>query len=743
MTPKKYPKAFLIIWELFTLFTSLLIKILFGGVGMKKNASIILLACFMLWVIPLTVFAAEQNGDAPNLEKAILTAKKLFTIPKELDQFDSDYEQNDYGKVWSLRWYSNKGKGDLNVRVDALSHEIVGYHYYNPQDDEGSAGLPQITKTQGKQIALDFIKKAVPSKANEVILEEDNLSFNNPTYYNYSFIRKINDYEYPNNSIHVTLYSKTGKIRSFHVTWENTDTSPVQAKISREEAGKIFNEKFGFELKYFKPQVYGKQGKPVKLTYEINNPHQVAIDASTGEIVMEGYNERLYDQVGGGEDVQNSNSAKQKLTPEEQRITEELKGLISKDQALAAAEKVLNLSDNYTINSASLFRDWEYPELRIWSFSWECQGKNRSWWASAEVDAKSGKVVAFDYCDESCDPGGHEAFIIKEKNEAEKVTRNYLQSNYPEIVKNLRPQPEPIARPLNNPEDKNQPSYFFQYERMVNGIPFSQNYVTATVNSYTGKINSLRIRFVEQDFPKADNVIDKAGFTEDYFAKQPLIICYIKDQDKKMRLVYKLAPAESYRYDAENGQMIGWDGNPVRENKRAEITDIKGHWAENDIAMLNELGYLRLENGKFKPNTEMNQANIMRMLVKMNYFYISDSTEGNWYDPYYQQAQKSGIIKKNEINPSAEVTREEMAKYLARTIMPDKIATMDIYKKQNFKDFDKISKGYHGYVTILNNLGVMKGNSGYWNPQGKIKKGEACSALIRFMKLGIGSTEKL
>ncbi len=48
-------------------------------------------------------------------------------------------------------------------------------------------------------------------------------------------------------------------------------------------------------------------------------------------------------------------------------------------------------------------------------------------------------------------------------------------------------------------------------------------------------------------------------------------------------MVYKLAPLESYRFNAQSGAMIGLDGEPVKDNLAGEITDIKGHWAEHRL----------------------------------------------------------------------------------------------------------------------------------------------------------------
>ncbi|ATW28090.1 S-layer homology domain-containing protein [Candidatus Formimonas warabiya] len=708
---------------------------------MKKTLALFIIMGLILATVPLASIAQEPSNAPIQVEKAIEIAKGLFQISSSLDQFDSTYEQNEYANVWSLRWYNNKGDGEVNVRVDADSGEIAGYNAYDPQDYTGKySSIPKISRKEGESIALNFIKKVAPSKANQIILKPNNeTSYGGPVFHQYSFNRVINGVEYPANNISVEVNGQTGQVRSFNVSWEKINVTAKTPKLTLGEAEKIFTEKFGFELKYLKPQTSGTTSKPIMTIYEINNPYQVAIDASSGEIVQDDYYGPYYDRksmMGGGEAA--NDAQKPALSPIEQRIADELKGLISKESALEIAKKAAGVPDNFKLNGASLNKDWDFPELRIWSFQWNREEKDHYGWASAEIDAKTGKVLAFDFSEnnnpiDSSVPLDQRSLKIKSKSAAEKLVTSFLEDNYPEVVGNLRAQTDNYVRPYPAQDDNNQPNYFFPYERLVDGIPFSQNYVNATVDSYTGKISSFRIRFLDLDFPATDQVLDQTQFTADFFAENHMILVYSKDKDQNLRLVYKLAPLESYRFNAQSGEMIGFDGEPVKDHNVSEITDIKGHWAEQAINTLNQLGLLHYENGLFQPNGEITQAEIMKALVKSTNSYLTDSTEGNWYDSYYQQAKQSGLITAKEMNPSASVTREELAKYLTRTMVGDKYATLNIYKV-DFKDAAKITPGYAGYVAIVSGLGIMSGDGANFNPQTKALKGEACAILVKYLK---------
>lgn len=705
---------------------------------MKKLFTVLMIMGLLISMIPsVSAVDEEQGSSGITLEKAIEIAKGLFPVSENFDQFDSTYEQNEYANVWSLRWYNDKGDGELNVQVDAVSGEIAGYHAYDPADYSGEfSSIPKVSREAGERIARDFIKKAAPSKIGEIVLKPDNNSYyGGPVFHNYNFSRTINGIEYPANNIHVEVNGQTGQVRNFYLAWESITTATEAATLSRQDAEKIFMEKFGFELRYFRPQSNSTAVKPIMTIYEINNPSQVTIDALTGEIVQDSYY-GIYDRVMGGAGAAQEKSANSSLAPFEQKVADELNELISREKALGIAEKTIDIPKNCQLNYSNLTKDWNFPELRIWSFDWSLKENDRYGWASVEIDARTGKVLAFDYNEsDSKNQPEQKPLKVKTKAEAEKIVNRYLEDNYPEMAGNLRVQTDNYdVRPLNGEDEKNQPSYYFQYERLVDQIPFSQNYVRATVNSYTGEITSFRMRFLDLEFPKTDNVLEKAQFTADFLAKNQMMLVYTKDQDRNLRLVYKIAPLDSYRFDAQNGQMLDYNGQPIQDKKAGEITDINGHWAEEGINTLNQLGLLHYEKGLFQPDGQMTQAELIKALVKSANSYLADATEGNWYDNYYRQAKQSGLITEKEINPQAALTREQLAKFITRTVVGDKIAQLNIYQVP-YKDGAKISQGYQGYVAIVHGLGIMTGDGTNFNPQTKVKKGEACVVLVRYLKM--------
>ncbi|HHU33130.1 MAG TPA: hypothetical protein GXZ50_10810 [Clostridia bacterium] len=716
---------------------------------MKKLIAVLLTLCLIASFLPATVLAAESQKIS--LEEAIKIAKSHFQPGKEYDQFDSSYEQSDYANVWSLRWYSSKEHGEIYVRIDAETGEVAGYNYYNPKDYDGRtySSIPKVSKKEGEKIALDFIKKVAPSKAKQIVLKPtDQMYYGGPIFHNYTYYRVIDGIEYPANNINVEINGQTGEVRNFYSQWENLKLSPQKAKLSQADAQKIFNEKFGFELRYFKPQSYDnrKESKPVKLVYEIINPYQVTIDALTGEIVLDDYYYPYFRESEMAMDMGGAGSTKQALEPFEQEVVDQIKGLISKEDALTIAKKVIDVPKNFILRNSELRNDWDLPELKIWSFYWSYEEKNHYGWASVEIDAKTGKVLSFSFNEHKYDEQGKDllqpdTMAIKTKAEAEKLVQDFIKANYPEAAGSLQPRKDyyydiMVKYGENAPDmEKDQPYYYFNYERVVNGIPYGQNYVSATVNSYTGKISDFRIRFVDTAFPTTDNVINKDQFVADFFKNNPMNLVYTKDRDRNIRLVYKLAPIASYRFDAVTGDKLNWAGEVIKDTPKVELSGVTGHPAENDIKILHELGLLHVQDGAYSPDGNLTQAELIKMLVKSNNSYINDSAKGNWYDSYYEQAKNSGLITEKEANPTGNVTREEIAKYLVRTLVWDKIATLAIFQPPNFSDAEQITEGYEGYVAIASALDLITEEADAFQPKTQVKKGEACTLMVKYLKM--------
>jgi uncharacterized membrane protein YkoI len=716
---------------------------IYGGRTMKKSIAFLVMLMMLFSLLPASAFAAAET-KVVSLEKAIEIAKGFFPVPNGYDQFEQGLEQNmQFGDIWNLRWYKANGGGDMNVRVDAKTGDIVGYSSYDPSYYQNQySALPKIAKKEAEKIASAFIKKVASKKADSMVLKPNpqNYFSGGPVVYSVNFVRTINNIEFPSNNMSLEIDGKSGQVRNYSCNWDNTDVKPVDVKITPESAQKIFNEKIGTELKYYKPSSDMRTNKPIMLVYDFNNPMQVAIDAQTGDIIFPiDYYSPYYGRDAGGMTAEAAKN--NSLSPAEQKAIDEMKNLITKEQALEIAKKYVKVTDQFKLNYSALNKDYQFPNLKIWSFNWNLEDpKNNIYlWANAEVNAETGKILAFDY---SVNPNPNiendsKKFVIKDRTAAKKVALDYIASLYPETKDNIREaqnQDLYLKYQGQAAQTDNQPNYYFNFERLVNGTPFSENFIYCNVDSTTEQVTNFRIRFVNDNFPKTDKVIPKDKFVSDYFAKNPLQIAYVK-HNNEVKLVYKLKDQTSFRYDAFTGNALDWNGEVIKDSSKNEIKDIAGTPNEIAIQILNDINILRVVDGKFNPKNNLSQAELIKMITKGTNSYLNDQSGDKWYEPYYNRAKELRIITDKEINPNAIVTREDMAKLIVRSLVWDKAATLDIYNTSGIKDAKTITKGNQGYVVMAVKLGLLDLNNGNFAPKAPLTKGDACKYMVNYLNI--------
>jgi hypothetical protein len=111
------------------------------------------------------------------------------------------------------------------------------------------------------------------------------------------------------------------------------------------------------------------------------------------------------------------------------------------------------------------------------------------------------------------------------------------------------------------------------------------------------------------------------------------------------------------------------------------LTDIRGHWAEENISKLVEIGAVSGNpDGSFKPNESITRAQfvsiLLRVMVKQRLAYLDsdlmlNDTDRHWGRRYLAAAVKYGVLNpdaEGNVSPDRLITREEMAVMLARAV---------------------------------------------------------------------------
>ena len=131
---------------------------------MKKMISVFtVLSMIFALALPSLAVMAEDFG----LEEAIIAAKSKIEIPEEYSEFSSSISEGRDGKVYALRWSTEKSddldSSFMNISVD----EDGNITYYSGHDDfqtwNSSPRLPVFNSEQVRQIAHDWIGEINPS----------------------------------------------------------------------------------------------------------------------------------------------------------------------------------------------------------------------------------------------------------------------------------------------------------------------------------------------------------------------------------------------------------------------------------------------------------------------------------------------------------------------------------------------------------------------------------------------------
>ncbi len=723
----------------------------------KKIVLAIALAMVVSLVFPSFVMA---EGD-PGLENAIKTVKKYFEIPEELSEFSYGVESRDGISYWNLNWYGKSFKGsNVSATVDSTG-DILYYSCYMYEEGPQEYGrLPKISKAQAKSKAEEIIEKLNPGILAQLKPVENNEigSLDNRLYC-FAYERIHDGVPVPSNGIIVYMDKQTGELRDYQKTWTKDLSFPSKDNIlSLEEAQKAYIKNLGLRLTY--NAVHDMNGLKVFLAYSPVYNSSYYVDAATGE--------RFYfgDFYGAGSKNAAMNEVRLDvgfsedgvvLSPEEIAAIEEVSSLITQEQAekIARNLKALKLDDTFKLERAGLYK--RYPEKN--KYNWELyfsskdeEGKT-NFSSNVSIDAKTGEIVNFNtyYYDGEKTPKFN-------KDDAKEAVEKLLNEIQPDKFKETElDEQEEVT--IVYPENEQPSSYAFSYTRKVNGVLFPENGIYVQFDAITGNIVSYRLTWYDIEFPSAEKVLPMEKIYDAFFSEiglelryviKPEYIVYPKGgftvdeaadgkEKSEAKLVYAVKEGKPTTFDANTGVILNYDGTPYKEQKPLVYTDISNHYAKNQIETLAENG-IGLEGPELKPNEKIKQKDFMLLISQVinggyEFWGKSALSTDKETEDLYNVLISQGIIKKDEINPEAPLTREESVKFVIRALKYDKVADLSDIFNCSFKDKEEIDPALIGYVVIAKGLKIVNGSGEYFRPKEELKKADALIIIYNYLSI--------
>ncbi len=750
----------------------------------KKLVPLVLVGCMLTSGLPVAVYAAADNagssiasvdipakGDivvtggavqeanAEALERIITAVKAKITIPEKLTQFDYYLNTGNYytGATWNLNWYTKEKDERISVQSDQNGNIIS---FYESKDDYGKY-VPKFFKSDLQAAAGNFIKKVaadIYDKTEYVGATSDG------TYsgqYNYKFQRVENGIPMPDNTITVGVNYETGKVTSYDSNWlYNVKIPTADTKVTKEEAAKKIGKTVKMELSYqnaYSTDSDGKTKIKAFLVYSPDNSY-VSVDAKTGEVYTT-QNEWVEKTDGYGSTESTNQDSGSKvaggLTEEEIIKVDEMKGLISKEDAIKAVtgNKNLLLDANLKSISASLSkRNYFYAVGEDSQYIWQVSlsdprevkdGSSDTYraHANASVDAKTGKVISFnasikDYYD--MDKKEWESVKVKYTLEqGQKILEDFLKAQIPDKFEKsvFSDNRESYIIAYDNNGKEVYGGYSYNYNRVNEGIEYPYNGIYGSVDGVTGKIYSFSYNWNDDitfEAPKniitADKAFDKYISNEGYHlvyeinnihsydaSMEKMISTASYSVDNEVRLVYRTDITPAY-ISPFTGKQLDSDGKEyVAPEDKYNYSDIKNTASGRNIRLLAEIG-AGFEGGEFKPDTAITTRELTDILNQAGIYYNS-----NKY--------------KMEINDSG-LSRLLASKFAIQVLGYEGIARLNGIYNTNFKDQSEISDEYQGYTALAQGLNIITSNSSNeFRPNDKLTRAEAADMIIAMLSV--------
>lgn len=172
------------------------------------------------------------------------------------------------------------------------------------------------------------------------------------------------------------------------------------------------------------------------------------------------------------------------------------------------------------------------------------------------------------------------------------------------------------------------------------------------------------------------------------------------------------------------------------------FTDIKGHWAEAEIANAVEKGYMKgVSDELFAPDESLTRAMFVTILYRVaglpaneRTADFSDVPQDAWFAEAVTWAFENGIVRgvsDTLFAPNESVTREQMALILYRYAAKDE----EMAKAAPFTDLEGLSEESVKAVAWAYASGVIKGmTETTFEPQGQATRAQAAAIFVRFAK---------
>lgn len=730
--------------------------------------------------VPVVVSSDADAGKVKfTQEQAIAKLRELFPALKEaeVERVElgdrSQYPPPENQMVWQIHWQYRKGNHTygFSSTVDAVTGDVLNIHLIPPLLEESEVYYPpKVSREKALQLAVEFIRKAVPSLPDGKLMEDrDTYRTNQPLFgpvrYHFMLYPAVNGIPSPSDRINITV-DGNGNVLDFYRNMDVLEYPATQAKISLEEAKRKYRENLKLTLQYIPiSDVYGEDSKWFLGWVPDRTSAFRILDAVTGEF-LNGAGEPVKAEAAGYEELPAAGTGFQPAKPAGGQF-------LTAEEAAKIVEKAFQIPAGKTLVTKMLEDDYRDRNRKVWRLIWSAAegvpfGPYREE-SYAVVDARTGQVLEYREeqfapslpTDKQGEEGKQQGRISPD--EARKRAMELVQRLYP----NARAELKWVKQDLDLLVPPSESSYSFIFQRFYQNRPVEGNGVNITLDA-SGKIRYYSANVtagLDEKLKGLEPKISEEEARAKYLANTDLQLQYTRfggywtTDNGYVKPLVKMVYQEIFKngmnfglaIDAADGRLRSrWLPVPAEETV-VQPVDIDNHPAEEELRTMVQYGILQPDSaGRLEPDRAITRGEWLQMMAKAvdpyyQQVYYSDYEQPAFKDvspesPYYKAAifavQRQWLEDKMFLGVDQPLTREELAVSLAHILGYDKLAKILANDKDllaGFRDADQIKE--KGAVYIAHQLGLLTAANGTFNPNGKVTRADAAVVMMRLVRL--------
>lgn len=674
--------------------------------------------CFLIILAMLmpSIFVSADTAASKRVEDVLVMVKEKIQIPDELTEFSSYTSSRNDKEIFTFLWQDKDGKAHIEITADDKGR-ITDYYAFD-STLKTDKKITVLSKKDIVDFAENFLRKTVPEAfvdANDCLaFDEDSWNVSNLNYnLTYKRIRSGIDVKDNYASIRIAVYDDVAYVRNMNLNIK-FDAEFDDAFDEKLEYIEKYKESFPIELIYksdYRAVKDGEEDKAV-LVYRYKNNDAGYILATDGEAAKEDAFDEIFASGGNSLNMgatEDSTARKEMLTEAEIEELAEIEDLISKEEVEKILKKLpyVGLDNSLKLTSFDVRKNNDRYEL---SLAYENEKKDS--YLSATVDGRSKEILNL-YQRLPVDSEKDIELSETQKNQAKTKIESFLKTSSPKTAEFREEHFDSYGSAVN-----------YSLDRYVNGIRYIDNSISIRFDARNNKILNYRLNFDnDKSFPKPDGIVEAKKAHNNILELSSLEKIYVHS-DGKYRLCFGVKN-ESAEIDAFTGE----EYKLYKAPESFKYSDIKGHWAEDEINKLAEV-QIGFEGEKFAPDEAIKQSDLLKIFAAgtRHKSYLDFDTE-----ELYRILIDEEVILESEKNPESQVKREDAFVFMIRLQGLEKVAKLSEIFKVSYADQDLLTKEKTGYAAILTGMNIICGNGGKLRPKDNITRAETAVMLYNYM----------